>query len=93
MGAMALLLCLQAREIRVDHAAGEDAQPGTKDKPFKTIAHAVKQLCGGDAHHLDPAAWIEKTGCATSFTPFAGEWPPAGLKGPDGTPIGYNPPP
>ena len=43
---------LAAAEYWVNHESGDDAWPGTQERPFKTFRHSLSVLRGGDALHL-----------------------------------------
>ena len=44
------------REWWVDHEKGDDANPGTVERPFKTFARARQSLRGGETLHVAPTA-------------------------------------
>ncbi len=48
----------------VDAARGRDAQDGGKDKPWRTINHALKQLKPGDTLYLRGGTYYENVYCA-----------------------------
>ena len=39
---------------------GNDADPGTKDRPWRTIAHALRVLVAGDTLHVHPGTYFER---------------------------------
>lgn len=43
----------------VDPAAGDDASPGTVDRPWRTLAHAVTQLAAGQTLYLRGGIYFE----------------------------------
>lgn len=45
---------LNAADIYVDNVKGDDANPGSKEKPVKTLAKGMDLLRGGDTLHLTP---------------------------------------
>ena len=47
-----LMQPLLGAELHVDNLAGSDANPGTREAPYQTIAAAMKQLKGGDTLHM-----------------------------------------
>src|SRR3954463_13132496 len=47
---------------------GDDAQAGTKEKPWKTLAHALKQLQPGDVLYLRGGTYYEALAIRTSGT-------------------------
>jgi hypothetical protein len=76
--AYALLLTpAQAADWYVDHVAGDDANPGTKEKPFKTFEQSLKALKGGDTLNLVPRdepysermGWIKNQSAGTAEKP------------------------
>lgn len=48
----AMALRGRAAEYTVDNLAGGDANPGTAEVPFKTLAKGLSALRGGDTLHL-----------------------------------------
>ena len=48
----AMALRARASEYTVDNLAGADANPGTAEVPFKTLAKGLSALRGGDTLHL-----------------------------------------
>ena len=48
----AMALRARASEYTVDNLAGADANPGTAEAPFKTLAKGLSALRGGDTLHL-----------------------------------------
>ena len=49
---VAMALRARASEYTVDNLAGADANPGTAEVPFKTLAKGLSALRGGDTLHL-----------------------------------------
>jgi hypothetical protein len=39
---------------------GDDANPGTREKPWRSVAHAAEVLKGGDTAHVSPGTYTEK---------------------------------
>lgn len=48
----AMALRARASEYAVDNLAGGDANPGTAEAPFKTLAKGLSALRSGDTLHL-----------------------------------------
>ena len=55
----------------VDIARGDDASDGGKEKPWKTLAHATRQLKPGDTLVLRGGTYYEKVALTRSGTPEA----------------------
>lgn len=53
----------------VDPAKGDDKQPGSKSKPWKTLGHSVKQLKPGDTLYLRGGTYHERVVVTVSGTP------------------------
>ena len=52
----------------VDSDKGHDDQAGTKEKPWKTIAHALRQLGAGDTLYLRGGTYYEHVYCSAAGT-------------------------
>lgn len=52
----------------VDAARGEDANPGTAEKPWRTLHHALAQLKAGDTLHLRGGTYYETITCSLAGT-------------------------
>lgn len=55
----------------VEPALGDDAQPGSKEQPWKTLAHALRQLKPGDTLCLRSGIYFEKIAPPRSGTETA----------------------
>jgi len=49
---VAMAFCVRAAEYTVDNLAGADANPGTAEAPFKTLAKGLSAFRSGDTLHL-----------------------------------------
>jgi hypothetical protein len=58
-------------KLYVDPARGNDTNPGSADAPWKTLAHAVRQLKAGDTLYLRGGTYHEKVSLTRSGTPEA----------------------
>ena len=52
----------------VDAAAGSDRNAGSKDRPWQTIRHALRQLRAGDTLYLRGGSYFENVYCAVAGT-------------------------
>jgi hypothetical protein len=52
----------------VDAKAGKDSNPGSEDRPWSTINHALKQLRAGDTLCLRAGSYFENVYCAVAGT-------------------------
>jgi hypothetical protein len=52
----------------VDPAKGNDLSDGSKDAPWKSIAHALKQISAGDTLYLRGGTYYEPVYCAVAGT-------------------------
>ena len=59
------------RTLWVDPALGDDAATGSKDAPWKTLGHALRQLAPGDMLYLRGGTYYEKVFLTRSGTPDA----------------------
>lgn len=50
----------------VDSEAGSDAGPGSKDRPWATISHALSQIEAGDTLYLREGSYFENVYCAVA---------------------------
>ena len=50
----------------VDSEAGSDAGPGSKDRPWATINHALSQIEAGDTLYLREGSYFENVYCAVA---------------------------
>lgn len=55
----------------VDASKGDDAGPGSKGEPWKTINHAMKQVRAGHTLYLREGSYFENIYCAAAGTPDA----------------------
>lgn len=62
---------VQGPKYFVDAARGKDAAAGTQDAPWKTLAHAMRQLKPGDTLYLRAGTYYEKPALTRSGTPEA----------------------
>lgn len=53
----------------VDADKGDDANPGTKERPWKTVQHSIQQLRPGDTLLLRGGVYYENVYCAITGTP------------------------
>jgi len=53
----------------VNAARGKDEDPGSKERPWRTINHALKQLQAGDTLYLRAGTYFENVYCAVAGTP------------------------
>jgi len=53
----------------VDPEAGSDGNPGSAERPWSTINHALKQLQAGDTLYLRAGSYFENVYCAVAGTP------------------------
>jgi hypothetical protein len=58
-------------KLFVDPTRGLDANPGTADAPWKTLAHSVRKLKPGDTLYLRGGAYYEKVSLTRSGSPDA----------------------
>ncbi len=52
----------------VDAAKGDDAQGGTQDAPWKSVAHALQQILPGETLYLRGGTYYEHVYCAVAGT-------------------------
>ena len=55
--------------VFVDSGRGDNAKPGTKDAPWKTISHALTKLKAGDTLAIRGGTYFENLYCAVAGTP------------------------
>ena len=55
----------------VDAARGDDAGPGTKEKPWRTVMHAFERLGPGDTLYLRGGVYFERLYCGIEGKPDA----------------------